>query len=34
MDGGRSRVIIRAAGRSSPGLNEIKSLLQQVDGRQ
>ena len=34
MDGGRSRVIIRAAGRSSPGLNEIKSLLQQVDGKQ
>ncbi len=34
MDGGRSRVIIRAAGRSSPGLNEIKSLLQQVGGRQ
>jgi len=34
IDGGRSRVIIRAAGRSSPGLGEIKALLPQVDGRQ
>jgi cytochrome c biogenesis protein ResB len=33
MDGGRSRVTLRAAGRSSPGLNEVKALLQQVGGR-
>ena len=33
MDGGRSRVTVRAAGRSSPGLGEIKSLLQQVGGK-
>ena len=34
MDGGRSRVTVRAAGRSSPGLSEIKALLQQAGGRQ
>ena len=33
VDGGRSRVTVRAAGRSSPGLDEIKSLLHQVGGR-
>jgi cytochrome c biogenesis protein len=32
-EGEMSRLTVRAAGRSSPGINEIKALLQQVNGR-